>query len=134
MSRENVDVVRNLFEKWNAGDMDGLRRLYDEDVVVRAPEGWPEPGPFVGSDAVMRQWEQMREIWDADNVEQVGDFMGFGDRVVGRFIWRGVGRGPDADLELTGVWTVRKGRIFGAEFFRDYEEGLQAAGLSRPGA
>ena len=58
MSQENVEIVRAAFEAWNAGDMDALRELYDPDVIVRTPEGWPEPGPFVGREAVMRQFEQ----------------------------------------------------------------------------
>jgi ketosteroid isomerase-like protein len=97
-SQENVVVVRALFETWNAGDMKGLRELYHPDVIVRAPEGWPEPGPFVG--------------------------------VVGRFIWHAAGRGPGADLEMTGVWTVRKGKVFATEFFWDHAEALEALGLS----
>jgi ketosteroid isomerase-like protein len=48
MSRENVEVVRALFEVWNAADMDAFRELYDPDVSVRTVEGWPEPGPYVG--------------------------------------------------------------------------------------
>jgi ketosteroid isomerase-like protein len=130
MSQENVEVVQALVQTWNAGDMDGLRELYDPDVIVRAPAGWPEPGPFVGLDAIMRQWKQMRETFDADTIEPVSDFIDTADRVVGRIIWRGAGHGPDADLELTGVWTIRKGRIFGSEFFWDHAEALEAVGLS----
>ena len=39
--------------------------MYDPNVIVRATEDWPEPGPFVGREAVMRQGEQLRETWDA---------------------------------------------------------------------
>ena len=129
MSQENVEVVRALFNAWNARDMEGLRKLYDRDVIVRSPEGWPEPGPFVGTDAIMRQWNQMREAWNADNLEPVSEFIGSADRVVVRFIWRGVGHGPDTDLRLTGVWTVRNGTIFQTEFFWDHAEALKAVGL-----
>jgi ketosteroid isomerase-like protein len=66
MSQENVEVVRALFEAWNAAGMDALRELYDPDVIVRSAEGWPEPGPFVGREAVMRWYEQLRETWDAE--------------------------------------------------------------------
>jgi ketosteroid isomerase-like protein len=114
---------------WNAGDMEGIDRLQHPSVVVRAPEGWPEPGPFVGGVAVMRQWEQMREVWDADRLEPIGDFVSFGDRVLGTFIWRGAGHGPDIDLHLTGVWTIREGKLLYAEFFRDHDEALKAVGL-----
>jgi hypothetical protein len=34
------------------------------------------------------------------------------DHVLVRFIWRGAGRGPQADLQMTAVYTVRKGRVF----------------------
>jgi ketosteroid isomerase-like protein len=55
MSQENVEVVGAMFDTWNAGDMDAFRELYDPDVIVRAPKDWPEPGPFVGREALMRQ-------------------------------------------------------------------------------
>ncbi len=98
MSQENVEIVRAAFEAWNAGDMDALRELYDPDVIVRAAEGWPEPGPFVGREAVMRQLEQLRETWDADALEPISDFIDGADRVAVRFIWRGAGHGPDVEL------------------------------------
>ena len=55
--------------------------------------------------------EQLRETWDADALEPISDFIDAGDRVVVRFIWRGAGHGPEANMEMTGVFTVRKGRI-----------------------
>ena len=45
MSQENVEVVRASYEAWNAGDMDAVRALTDPDVLLRHPDGWPEPGP-----------------------------------------------------------------------------------------
>jgi ketosteroid isomerase-like protein len=130
MSVENVRVVKSIFAAWNAGDTDALRDLYDPDVIVRAPEGWPEPGPFVGREAVMRQWEQQREIWDAEDLEQISDFVAAGDRVAVRFIWHAAGQGPEAGFEMTGINTVRKGRVVLQEFFWDHAEALEALGLS----
>src|SRR5437764_654873 len=102
----------------------------DPDVIVRAREGWPEPGPFVGREAVMRQWEQQRETFDADALEPITDFLHAADRVVVRFIWRGVGHGPESSMELTGLYTFRKGKVFGVEFFWDHTQALEAVGLS----
>ena len=129
MSQENVEVVKAGFEAWNAGDMDAYRELYDPDAIMRAPDGWPEPGPFVGREAVMRQWEQLRDTWDADTGVLIGDFTDAGDRVAVRYIWRGAGHGPDLNMELTLVFTMRKGRIFYQEFLWDHAEALEAAGL-----
>jgi ketosteroid isomerase-like protein len=130
MSQENVEVVRAVYETWNAGDMDALREMYDPDVIMRMPEGWPEPGPYVGREAVWREIEQLRDTWDADAFEQVSDFIDVGDRVAVRYIWRSEGRGPEASMQYTHVNTVRKGKIFLIEFFRDHAEALEAVGLS----
>lgn len=110
--------------------MDALRELYDPDVIVRAIEGWPEPGPYIGREAVMRQWERQRETWGADALEPISDLLDAGDRVTVRIIWHAAGRVPDTSMEFTAVFTVRKGRIFGAEYFWDHAEALETLGLS----
>jgi ketosteroid isomerase-like protein len=131
MSQENVEVVRAVFEAWNAGNMEALRHLYDPDVIVRATDDWPEPGPFVGRDAVMRQGEQLRETWDSVTLEPIGDFIDVGDRVAVRHVWRAVGRGPESsNPEFTVVYTIRKGKILGFDYFRDHAEALEILGLS----
>ena len=134
MSQENVEVVRAAFDAWNAGDMDAWAEQFDPDVIMRNPKGWPEPGPQVGREAVIRFIEQLRDTWDADTFELTSDFIDTADRVVLRFIWHGVGHGPDPNLELTGVYTVREGRIVFFEFFWDHAEALEAVGLSERGA
>jgi hypothetical protein len=30
------------------------------DAILRMAEGWPEPGPYFGRDAVMREYKQLR--------------------------------------------------------------------------
>ncbi len=129
MSRENVEVMQAAFAAWNEGDMDAMGELYDEDIVVRAPESWPEPGPFVGREAAMREFEQLRETWDADALEPIGDFVDVGDRVVLRYTWRGVGRGPEANVEATCVFTIRQGKVLNIEYFWDHADALEAVGL-----
>jgi ketosteroid isomerase-like protein len=130
MSQENVEVMRAIWKAWNAGDMDAVRALYDPDVISRPPEDWPEPGPWVGVDVLMRQWEQQRDTWDTDELILVDHSHDVGDLVAFRFIWRGTGRGPGAEMDLSCVATMRKGRIFYQEFFWDYAEALETLGLS----
>jgi hypothetical protein len=78
----------------------------------------------------MRFIGQLKETWDADALEPTSAFIDAADRIVVRFIWRGVGHGPEANMEFTGVFTIRKGRIFGVEFFWDHEEARETLGLS----
>src|SRR4029078_7353270 len=134
MSQENVEVVRSVFEAWNTGDMDALRELYDPDAIMRMDENWREQGPYCGRDAVMREFEQLREAWDADTIEAISEFIDAGDRVVVRVAWRGVGRGPEINLEFTIVYTVRNRRIFYQEHFIGHAGALEAVGLSEQDA
>jgi len=129
-----MEVVRAANEAWNAGDMDALGELYHPDVIVRAIEGWPEPGPYVGREAVMRWTAQLRETWDADTVELTSDFIAAGDRVAVRMVWHGAGRGPEANMAMTIVQTVRDGRVFYVEYFWDHAKALEVLGLSEQDA
>ena len=58
MSQENVEVLRAFFAAWNAGDMGALRELHDPSAIMHAPAGWPEPGPEICRDAIMRQFDE----------------------------------------------------------------------------
>jgi len=130
MSRENVEVLRAFFAAWNAGDMGALRELHDPSAIMHAPAGWPEPGPEVGRDAIMRQFERLRTAWEADWVEPIGDFIDAGDRALVRFIWHTAGRVPGSHMEFTQVTTVRDGRVVLNEYFWDHLEALEAVGLA----
>jgi ketosteroid isomerase-like protein len=130
MSQENVEIVRAVFEAYNAADMNAVRELYDPDVILRTVEDWPEPGPYVGREAAMRFHEQLRDTWDADTLVPISAFIDAGDRVAVRYIWRGAGHGPDLNMEVTLVFTMRKGKVREVEFFWDHKEALEAAGAS----
>jgi ketosteroid isomerase-like protein len=129
MSEENVEIVRATFEAWNAGDMDAFRELHDPEVIVQTVKNWPERGPYVGREAVIRGFESIREAWDADSLEPISDFIDAANRVVVRFAWRGAGHGPDARIEMTYVATLRNGKIHYIQYFWGHGEALEAAGL-----
>jgi ketosteroid isomerase-like protein len=132
MSQENVEIVRASFEAFNAGrmDTDAVREwLHPDVIVVRGLEGWPEPAPFVGREAVIRQWERSAEPWDTLTLEPIS-IIDAGDRVVTRQLAHGVGKGPEVDVEFTTVSTVRNGKIFLIEYFWSHAEALETLGLS----
>jgi ketosteroid isomerase-like protein len=109
--------------------MDAWSELLAPNVIWRVMPDWPEQGPFIGRDAVLLQVRQLRESWDCDAVVPVGDPIDAGDQVVPRVIWRGVGRGPESNMEMTCIYTVREDRIIAFEFFWDHSEALRAVGL-----
>jgi ketosteroid isomerase-like protein len=86
----------------------------------------------VGREAVLRQWEQVRDAWKGDTLEPVTDFIAAADRVIVRDAWRGSGQGPDADMEFTRVFTLRERKIIDVDIFWDHGEALEAVGLGEP--
>jgi ketosteroid isomerase-like protein len=128
---ENVEIVRANFETWNEGRMDDFRDLFDPDVaVMRFIEGWPEPGPVLGRDAVMAFYEELRKTWDDTAAEPMGEFLESGGQVAVRVLWRALTQGQEVGLEVTIVYAVRNRKIVRIEFFRDHAEALEAVGLS----
>ena len=130
MSRENAEIVEESIQCFSSGDHDRLAELYHEDAIVVAPEGWPEAGPFVGIEAVMRNYAQIQEDWDSHELT-VASMAVQGDFVVAKLVWRvrGRGSGAPARLDVTGVHWLRDGKIAEARFYRDHQKALEAVGL-----
>ncbi len=130
MSEENVEVAKAAFAAWNAGDLDAFNDTYHPEAIMRAPPGWPEPGPFVGREAIMREFEQLRATYDAEQAQPIGAFRPVGDRVLVRYLWKAAGLGPATSMELTVVYTIRDHLIYGVEYFWEDADALEAVGLS----
>jgi uncharacterized protein len=126
MSRENVEVVRRLFESYTRGD-------YDEALACLAPNVRYEVGqevPARGREAVRAMWERWETAWD--DIETVPEeFLDAGDHVVVtvRYSGRGRGSGIEYDDVLFDVYTMRDGQCVRKLEFRNRAEALEAAGL-----
>ena len=121
MSQENVELVLKDLEYWNRGDMDAFVDLWDDDVVLRAAEGWPERD-FRGKDAVRTFYEGFAETVGRDSV--IGS-----DSVLLQPVMCAAHSGLQGDMRFSQVTTFRDGKVVLAEFFWDHQEALEAAGL-----
>lgn len=128
MSRENVEIVRKTFEDWNRGDLDAIAEVWDEEVVFRTAEGWPERA-FHGKVAARSFLEQYWETVGHDTV--IEELTDAGSVVVARLHARlsGERSGIEGDQHYTQVATLRYGKAVLVEYFWDHDEALEAAGL-----
>jgi ketosteroid isomerase-like protein len=129
MSQEDVEVVRRSLDAWNEGDVDAIRRLYTDDVVVQT--GVTEFGrTFEGDDPIGRWVTEIRETW-AEVHWEIERIFEADDVVVSFYRAIGVGResGVEVMRELTGVYRIRGGRIASERIYLDREEALEAVGL-----
>jgi len=138
MSRENVEIVRRIYEGFPALQ-DGLRRgdfpigaPFAEDVEWDASEmGLPDlgDGHLHGREGVRRFWMVWLAAWE--NVNFDFELHDAGDSVVAVIEqWM---RGSEEIRIPTGryaqLWTFRKGEIVRWKVYRERAEALAAVGL-----
>jgi ketosteroid isomerase-like protein len=128
---QNVDIVLEGFRRFEARDFDRARPLWHPDSRITGPEGWPEPGPFEGQDAVIGQFQRLAADWDENRVTDVDVIVDRDDWVVLSFRWevRGAGSGVATESQMAGAYRLEGGRMVEAHFRWTLEEALEAAGL-----
>jgi ketosteroid isomerase-like protein len=135
MSRENLDVVRRLYEAAARRDNAAVYSLYDPDIVWDASrtERGAVTGRVVRGHEGLRKW--LREWYGAwENIEDdLEELIEAGDHeVVSVMTQRGRGRASGVEVEdrIATVWTIRDEKITRAVWFPSRHEALEATGLS----
>jgi len=124
MSQENVEVVREIYRLWNAGE--SSRHLIDPDLEYVNPPNAVEAGTRTGRGAL----GAVRDVYPDFRVE-VEEVIDAGDADV---VVVGVARGTSPSgitiqWRQGYVWTVRDGRAVRFRWFNDPREALGAVGL-----
>jgi ketosteroid isomerase-like protein len=132
MSRENVDLVLESIRRFRPGGLDEWAELWHQDTRMTIPEGSPEPGPFIGLDAVKREFERGIESFSALRFEDVEVVADSGDWVVAtyRVPARGAASGAESAVHLAGAYRVKDGLLIECAVRWRVEDALEAAGLS----
>ena len=132
MSQENVEIAWESFRRFNPNDMDDWAALWHAESCATAAEGWPEQGPFVGRDAIVRQFERIYADWSEYQFEEIEVVADSDDWVVATWTLRtrGAASGVETQVGLATALRVQDGRIIEGHFRWTRDEALQAAGLS----
>ena len=132
MSEENVEIVRNAFAAFKRGDIDGVLRLCDEDIVITQPPDRPGVPPEQrGHRGVVEALAIWPEQWDEYRIELLRVDAAPGGKVfVGqRSSGRGKQSGVEVDMDFSFVFTLRERKISEWRLFISEEQALEAAGL-----
>jgi ketosteroid isomerase-like protein len=130
VSEENVDKARDFIAAYNRRDFDAALADFDPEIEWVLPAR-QRSDSGQGHDAVIRFFEDIEETWEELWLEPQ-EFHDAGDRVATRLRHHGRSRsGAEIDEELYHqVATFRDGRIVRMEYFAEWAEALEAAGLS----
>jgi ketosteroid isomerase-like protein len=135
MSRENVEIVRQIYDAAARRDAATVLALYDPEVEWDFSRGgvggMQEPGLYRGHEGIQSLFRQWYEAWESveDDCEEL---INGGEHVVSVVTRRGRGRASGAEVEAhaAGVWTIRSGRVVRVVWFPTRAEALEAAGQS----
>jgi ketosteroid isomerase-like protein len=127
MSRENVELVRSIYDRWAEGDFRAGRELLDPHITTVWAEEFPTAGTYHGPDghaAAMREW---LSAWTEFRLE-AERFVDAGDSVVVPFVVRarGLESGVEVERRWAHVWTLHDGRVVRFEVHLDVAEALRA--------
>jgi ketosteroid isomerase-like protein len=124
----NVDVIRRLAERWNAGDVEGALELYAEDAVAISGPDWPEQTTHRGHEELRANMTDWLAVWESSQIE-IGTMETYGEKVVGSGAWvtRGRASGAEGRMPFTILFSFRDGKIAVHEWFTDHDAAVAAA-------
>ena len=130
MPIDNAELVERATAAFGDGDWDALELLYTPDACAQAPQGWPEAEDLEGREAVIRQFQRLKDVWEEDRLVDISSESLDDERVLVHGTWhtRGKGSGIENDLEFWIHAFVREGRIHRVEFYLEGEQAKRAAG------
>jgi ketosteroid isomerase-like protein len=130
MSRENVEFVLESLRRAEANDLEGSAALMHPQIRGSAVRGWPEPGPFVGRDAVLAETKRLLE-WGENRFTDIDVVADEGDWVVVAYRWhvRGAGSGIETHFDVAAAVRVKEGLVIEWHNRWNRDEAIEAAGL-----
>jgi ketosteroid isomerase-like protein len=131
MSRENVELVRRLYEAWQRDGYGAVPELMDPDIEFVNPVYAVEPGTRHGYDGFAAAAQSLATAFSAYRVLAV-KFYDVGDRVAvkARVATRSTVRAVPIEAERGYVFDFRDGKVIRFAWFSDPAEALDAVGLS----
>jgi ketosteroid isomerase-like protein len=130
VSKENVDKVRDFIAAYNRRDFDAAVESFDPEIDWVLPPR-QRSDSCRGPDEVIRFFRGLDETFEELRLEPQ-EFVDAGDHVATRlrFYGRGKGSGVEVEEEMYHqVATFRAGSMVRMEYFAEWAEALEAAGL-----
>ena len=131
MSQENVELVKEFTNLFEAGDRNAWRDYFDPGVVwdVSATT-MPSAGVYHGHQGLERFFRDWLGTWSDLNIE-TREYLDAGDSVVVVFRQSGIGRGSGvrAERDFFGVYDLSDAKVVRYRQYESRGEALEAAEL-----
>ena len=126
MSQENLELIRDLVDRWNRGERDDFSG-FDADVEW-LPRRAATEGTYRGISGIKSFFDDTEAVFD--KFELRPELVDLGDQVLaaGTIHMRARGSGIETVIPVGGLFDFRDGRILRWEDFGSKDEALKAAG------
>src|SRR5687767_9241059 len=131
MSDETVEIVQQIYSRWERGSFFETPHFFDPDIHVV----WIDPllaaeGETRGLEDLVATMRTFLEQWEDLRVTPQR-FLATGDDVVCLAVWQARGRvsGVPVEHPQANVWTFVDGKATRLVNYGDHAKGLEAAGL-----
>jgi ketosteroid isomerase-like protein len=131
MSRQNVELVRQIYERWGRGDFRAGTELYDPYVLLVLRPEFPDARAYCGPNEI-RRYMRGDFLADLEGAVIAGEeFLAAGDSVVVRVYQQATGpeSGAAVGIRYYQIWTFRGRSVIRIESVRERAEALEAVGL-----
>jgi ketosteroid isomerase-like protein len=128
MSRENVEILRRVYDGWERGDF-SEDDVFDPEVEFEMPD-WPHGDKARGIEGMRRAWLASLSAWDDFRAEP-DEFIDGGPHVVvlTRIHAWGKGSGAEVSADTAAVFTLDGGKVVRLVLYWDTAKALEVVGL-----
>ncbi len=134
MSRENMQIVRRVYEAAARRDPATVLALYDPEVELDMSRlqivGLMGPDVYRGHEGLRSFFREWHEAWE-DIEYDFDELIEAGEQVISLVTRHGRGRrsGAEVELPVALVWTLSAGKVVRVMWFPSVEEAREAVGL-----
>jgi ketosteroid isomerase-like protein len=130
VSRQNVEIVRQILEAFNSEDIELILALTHADFELEVPPALSaEPDIYRGHDGMRRYWESFQDAMDEIRIRPER-LCNAGEAVVADMRVTAKGRRTAIAVEqrTVGLWTISDGKVIRVRAYASVSEALEAAG------
>jgi ketosteroid isomerase-like protein len=131
MTPRNVEIVREMYDRREGGDMYVGEFVHPEIVFLRIGSDLPDvAGEWHGTEGLRQATTEYLNVWD-DYRFEVEEMIDLGDRVLvlERHTARGKLSGANISQDVGTLLTLRDGLIVRWEYYWERAEALEVAGI-----
>jgi len=126
--QRNIELTRQGFDAYNAGDYEAVVELLHADVELHADHELLNSGDYEGRDGFMQWSAEWLEAWeefrvDASSVETLGDHFILVDS---HQVATGAGSGIDVEMDVFWALEARDGKLRRMHIYASRERALEA--------